>query len=87
MCNEECVKLWSVIAAVIIQCYIFIVMIIIGIIVIITTTRLIEFGTEDLAEGKQCCNRTMKEINPRLVKEHIKQIPLKISISNVKVIL
>jgi hypothetical protein len=62
-------------------------MIIIGIIVIITTTRLIEFGTEDLAEGKQCCNRTMKEINPRLVKEHIKQIPLKISISNVKVIL
>jgi hypothetical protein len=36
-------------------------MIIIGIIVIIiTTTRLIEFGSEDLAEGKQCCNTNNK---------------------------
>jgi hypothetical protein len=52
-----------VIAAVIIQCYIFIVMIIRGIIVIIiTTARLVEFGIEDLAEGKQCCN-TNNNIN------------------------
>jgi len=55
-----------VIAAVIIQCYIFIVMIIIDIIVInVTTTRLIEFGTEDLAEGKQCCNMNSNRNKPQ----------------------
>jgi len=54
-----------VITVVIIQCYIFIVMIIIGIIVIITTTRLIEFVTEDLAEGKQCCNMNNKGNKPQ----------------------
>lgn len=55
-----------VIAAVIIQCYIFIVMIITGIIVIIlTTTRLIEFSTEDLAEGKLCCNMNNKRNKPQ----------------------
>jgi hypothetical protein len=41
-------------------------MIIIGIIVIIiTTTRLIEFGTEDLVEGKQCCNMNSNRNKPQ----------------------
>jgi hypothetical protein len=40
-------------------------MIIIDIVITITTTRLIEFGTEDLAEGKQCCNMNSKRNKPQ----------------------
>jgi hypothetical protein len=52
--------------AVIIEFPIFIVMIVIVIIIviIIPAARVIEFGIEDLAEGKQCCNTNNNRNKP-----------------------